>query len=85
MNYVLGPDPPMVRAILMGEGSSHCKVPGHSAVICAQQAEAIEMPFGLWAQTGPRNHVLDGGLDPPWVRAILGERVPIVKYSDFLS
>ena len=20
----------------------------------------IEMPFGLWAQMGPRNHVLDG-------------------------
>jgi len=24
-------------------------------------AEPIEMPFGLWAGMGPRNHVLDGG------------------------
>jgi len=26
--------------------------------------EEIEMPFGLWAVMGPRNHVLDGGPDP---------------------
>jgi len=24
--------------------------------------EPIEMPFGLWAWMGSRNHVLDGGL-----------------------
>jgi len=30
----------------------------------AKAAEAIEMPFGLWARVGSRNHVLDGGLDP---------------------
>jgi len=24
------------------------------------------MPFGLQAEVGPRNHVLDGGPDPPW-------------------
>jgi len=24
-------------------------------------AEPIEMPFGFWAPTGPRNHVLDRG------------------------
>jgi len=23
-------------------------------------AKPIEMPFGLWAQMGPKNHVLDG-------------------------
>jgi len=28
--------------------------------ICAKTAEPIEMPFGLWAQMGHRNHVLDG-------------------------
>jgi len=28
-------------------------------VICAKTAEPIEMPFGLWAQMGRRNHVLD--------------------------
>ena len=29
-------------------------------VSCAKTAEPIEMPFGLWAWMGPRNHVLDG-------------------------
>jgi len=28
-------------------------------VICAKTAEPIEMSFWLWAQMGPRNHVLD--------------------------
>jgi len=31
-----------------------------SVVISAKMAEPIEMPFGLWARMGPRNHVLDG-------------------------
>ena len=31
-----------------------------TAVICAKTAEPIEMPFGLWAWMGHRNHVLDG-------------------------
>ena len=26
------------------------------------------MPFELWTQVGPRNHVLDGGPDPPMHR-----------------
>jgi len=30
-------------------------------VVCAKMAELIEMPFGLWARMGLRNHVLDGG------------------------
>jgi len=30
-------------------------------VICAKTVKAIEMPFGLWAWMGCRNHVLDGG------------------------
>ena len=29
-------------------------------VICATTVVPIEMPFGLLAQMGPRNHVLDG-------------------------
>ena len=38
-------------------------------------AEVMEMLFGLRTQVGPRNHVLDGGPDPPWEGAILkGER-----------
>jgi len=46
------------------EGASNCKVWGHSAVICAKTAEPTNMPFGLWAQTGPGNHVLDRGPVP---------------------
>jgi len=48
-----------------GEGASHCKVWGHSAVVCAKKAEPIDMLFGLWAQMGPRNHGR-WGPDPPW-------------------
>jgi len=40
---------PMGRGNFEGEGASHCKVLGHSAVICAKTAEQIEMRFGLWA------------------------------------
>ena len=29
----------------------------------AKTAEPIEMPFGLWAWMGPRNHVLDGNAE----------------------
>jgi len=29
------------------------------------------MPFGLWTWVGPRNHVLDGGPDPPWEETTL--------------
>jgi len=62
-NHVLygGPDPAMGRGNFEGEGASHCKLYGHSAVISAKAAELIEMSFGLWAQMGRRNHVLDGG------------------------
>jgi len=53
-----------------------------SSVLCqsvtlvspSKTAEPIEMPFGLLARMGPRNHVLDGVPDPPWEGAILGER-----------
>ena len=40
--------------------ANRCKVWGHSAVICAKTAEPIELPFGLWARMGPRNHMLYG-------------------------
>jgi len=48
-------------------------------VTCAKTAEPVQMPFGLWAQTGPRNRVLDAGPDPPREGAILGERVAHCK------
>ena len=52
----------------------------------AKTAEPIEMPFGLRTCVGPRDHVLDGGSDPPiGRRKFLGENGrPIVKYRDFL-
>jgi len=31
-----------------------------SAVTCTKTDAPIEMPFGLLARTGPRNHELDG-------------------------
>ena len=34
----------------------------------------IEMPFGLWAWMGRRNHVLEKDPDPPWEGAILWDR-----------
>jgi len=37
----------------------------------AKTAEPIEIPFGLRTWVSPRNHVLDGGLDPLWEGAIL--------------
>jgi len=37
----------------------------------AKTAEPIEMPFELWTRVGPRNHVFDGGSDPPFEGAIL--------------
>jgi len=61
-NHVLdrGPDPPWEGANFWGEWASHCKVQGHSTVVCAKTAEPIGMPFGLRARMGRRNHVLDG-------------------------
>ena len=46
--------------------AAYCKVQKHFAVICAKTAEPIEMPFGLWAGIGPRNHVLYGSPDALW-------------------
>ena len=63
-NHVLdgGPDRPVgMGNFFAGEGASHCKVQGHSTDICAKAAEPIEVPFGLWTQMGPRNHVLNWG------------------------
>jgi len=48
-------------------------------------AEPIEMPFGLLARMGPRNHVLDGGPVTTWEGAILGKGSPIVKYRGLLN
>jgi len=52
----------------------------------------MEIPFGMWAQMGPGNHVcvrvcvcvLDGGPDTPWQEVIIRLKGPVVKYSDTL-
>jgi len=38
----------------------------------AKMAGPIEMPFGMWAQVSPSNHVLDGGSGSSREVAILG-------------
>jgi len=55
-------------------------------VIPAKTAEPIEMPSGLRTWLDPKDHVLDGGSDPPMGRGkFWGESGrPIVKYRDFL-
>ena len=67
---------------------SACRSVGLSVTIVspAKTAEPIEMPFGLRTWLGPRDHVLDGGSDPPMGRGkFRGENGrPIVKYRDFL-
>jgi len=52
----------------------------------AKTAEPIEVPFGLRTWVGPRDHLLDGGSDPPWEGANFGEKNgrPIVKHRDIL-
>jgi len=84
-NHVLdgGPDTPMGKGNFEGERGVPLQS-GHYAVICAKTAEPIEMPFGLWARMGPRNHVLDGfqihrGKGQFWWKG-----APTVKYRDTL-
>ena len=40
-------------------------------VSLAKTAELIKVLFGMWTQVSPRNHVIDGGPEPPWEGAIL--------------
>jgi len=49
-------------------------LPDDTVVSCAKSAELIEMPFGLWALVGSRNHVLDGVQIPHVKEQFLGER-----------
>jgi len=43
---------------------------------CRETPDLTEMPFGLCAQVGPKNHVFGGGPDPPKGRVILGVVLP---------
>jgi len=48
--------------------------------------EPIEMLFVMWTWVGPRNHVLDGGPDPPWEGDTFeGERAAHCKVWGLLS
>jgi len=73
----------MGRENFQGKRASHCKVQGHSAVICAKTAEPIEMPFGLWARMGQSNYVLDWDKIPHGNGQFWEKGAPTVKYRDF--
>ena len=45
--------------------AAHCKVMGHSTLSYGKTAEPLDMPFWVKTRVGPRNHVLNGGGDPP--------------------
>ena len=64
----------MGRGNFAGKGASHCKVWGHSVVMCAKMAEPIKMPFGLWTPVGPRKHVLNGAQISHVEGQLLGDR-----------
>ena len=80
-NHVLdvGPDRPTRRRNFQGERACSGMSDGQFVVRCAKMAEPIKMPFALWAQMGPRNHVLDGVPDLPMGRGNFWERVAHCK------
>jgi len=41
---------------------------------CAETAEPIQMPFGIWTWMCPRKYILDGSPDPLAKEQLLGER-----------
>jgi len=54
-------------------------------VNAAKTAEPVMMPFGLWTQVGPGNHVLDEVQDLVCKGQFWGGNwQPIVKYRHFL-
>jgi len=62
-NHVLdgGPDPSMRRGNFEGGKGRPIVKYRDTLRSCAKTAKQIEMPFGLWATMGCRNHVLDKG------------------------
>jgi len=60
----------MRPTVIDGEGWSVSLSVGWSVAILspAKTAEPIEMLLRLWTWVGPRNHVSDGGPDPPPIR-----------------
>jgi len=58
-----------------------CRSVYHSREPC-KNGWPIEMPFGLWARVGLRNHVLNGAQIPMGRGNFGKKRRPIVKYRD---
>ena len=55
-HYLDGIQIPHEMGKFLGEGIAHCKVQGLSAVSCAETAEPIDLPLGLWSRVGRRKH-----------------------------
>ena len=73
----MGADPRMRRGIL-GERVAYCKVQGISAMQCAEMAEPIDLPFGLWTKEAQVQSFSPGGTNvPTWE----GTLVPPGKYD----
>jgi len=60
--YCYRPSSVVCRSVCLSVGLSCRSV---TLLSPAKTAEPIEMPFGLWTQVVPRNHVLDGFQIPP--------------------
>jgi len=66
------PMPQGKGAILGGKVAANYNAYGHITASCAKTAEPMQMPFCNKTRVGKRNHVLDGGADPPGEGVILG-------------
>jgi len=54
-----------------------------TATYSTKTAEPVEVPIGVWNRVGPRNHVLDGGLDLPRGRgSFRGISMPILQCKE---
>ena len=50
---------------LYASGRCVCLCSLVTTVSLAEMAEPIKMPFGVWTQKHPTNHILERGPDPP--------------------
>jgi len=77
---------PWEAEILKGSGRTIVKY-RDTAVICANTAEPIEVPFYVVGWHGPKASCVRWGPEPPISRAIVVEWIgaPIVKYRHFLA
>jgi len=57
-----------------------CIVKLSAPVICAKRLNRSRYRLGFGLAYGPRNHVLDGGLDPPWKGTILVDRGALYNF-----